>query len=93
MSPENADHQSDEQGKLEPHEHEKAQTDEQSVDQAHQELASEEIDEVIVDFAQKRNDLALERRGPQRKIIAPVVGDRMTLLEKEKQKDGNEDRG
>ena len=69
-----ANHESDEDSEIESHD-EECDGDEESVDQANNELASEEADEVGIDFANEGNDFIFEWGGAEREVAAPVFGD------------------
>ena len=49
--------------------------DDSSVDKADQKLTTEEVDQIVIDLIEERNDLLLERRGSEWKITTPISPD------------------
>jgi hypothetical protein len=54
-------------------------------------IVTEQVDKIVVDFIEQRNNLAFQGRRPQWEVVAPILRNRMAFLEEEKQEDWNQD--
>ena len=87
---EDADHESDQDGKLESHS-EECDGYHNPIYKADNELSAKEADEVGVDFADEGDDFIFEGGGAEWEVAAPVVGDGGAVFEEEKEEDRHED--
>jgi len=87
---EDADHESDKDREIESHD-EEGDGDHESINQADNELPSEEADEVGVDLADEGDDFIFEGGGAEGEVAAPVFSNGGAVFEEEEEEDRHED--